>query len=1007
MTNKFCAFSQIVLWIAVFASVCLFLSGCAAGDKAIPQITWATPSPIPYGTALSATQLDASTSVPGSFAYTPSLGAVLDAGSRTLSVTFTPTNTALYATVTVTVTLTVQPMASPAIVWTPPAAITYGTPLSATQLNASESIAGTFAYKPALGAIIPAGTDTLSVTFSPLDTNYAVASSSVPITVHQATLTLSWPTPAAIPYGTPLGTAQLNAASGVAGTYVYTPAPGAQLSLGPHLLSVSFTPTDSNDYTGASASVTINVTQATPQISWKTPAPISYGTALSATQLDASTITPGVFVYTQSPGTVFTAGPHTLSVSFTPTDTVDYTVAQASVQLIVNQATPAISWPAPAAIPYGTALSATQLDASSSVAGSFNYWPASGALLNAGTQTLSLTFIPTDTVNYTSAKVAVPLTVNKATPAISWSAPAAIAYGTALSATQLDASSSVAGSITYSPASGKVLNAGTQTLTATLTPTDSVNYATVQSSVQLTVNQATPTISWNAPGAITYGTALGGTQLDASSSVAGSFNYSPASGTVLTAGLQNLSATFTPADSTDYASTVASVPITVYQATPKINWTPTAQLAVGSPLGAGQLNASATVPGGTTPLGGYFVYTPPAGTVFNSAGPQSLSVSFTPYDTTDYASVQSGITVTASVFGIAAWGDSLTCGCSGATDIDPYPSELQKLITLPVVNLGVSGNTSTQIGVREGGVSAVVSVNGGVIPAVGGVTVTFPTCSAANCPIYTPVTPYGPAGGVSGTILGVHGTVTIDSTGTVLTFTRTASGSAVPATGTPAFVVDTPYANYIPVFWEGRNDFEWADQILSDLAGQVQTVAHGQDYLVLSILNENRPSEWYGVSGNDLYQWLIPFNQQLGSIYGSHYIDVRKLLVDAYDPTQATDVSDYQHDEPPSSLRAVDQQGTLLVAVGSTDTSIAIKTNTGNIPGAGSIIKIDSGANAENVLVTSASGNTLTVTRGFGGNQTSHAAGVPIEQNDIIHLNAQGHQIVANAVAQYFSAYAQ
>jgi hypothetical protein len=129
--------------------------------------------------------------------------------------------------------------------------------------------------------------------------------------------------------------------------------------------------------------------------------------------------------------------------------------------------------------------------------------------------------------------------------------------------------------------------------------------------------------------------------------------------------------------------------------------------------------------------------------------------------------------------------------------------------------------------------------------------------------------------------------------------------------------------------------------------------------------------------------------------------------VDAYDPTQATDVSDYQHDEPPSSLRAVDQQGTLLVAVGSTDTSIAIKTNTGNIPGAGSIIKIDSGANAENVLVTSASGNTLTVTRGFGGNQTSHAAGVPIEQNDIIHLNAQGHQIVANAVAQYFSAYAQ
>jgi 2-keto-3-deoxy-6-phosphogluconate aldolase len=58
-----------------------------------PVITWTTPAAIPYGTALSAAQLDATASVPGTFAYSPSAGTVLAAGAQTLSVTFTPTDT--------------------------------------------------------------------------------------------------------------------------------------------------------------------------------------------------------------------------------------------------------------------------------------------------------------------------------------------------------------------------------------------------------------------------------------------------------------------------------------------------------------------------------------------------------------------------------------------------------------------------------------------------------------------------------------------------------------------------------------------------------------------------------------------------------------------------------------------------------------------------------------------------------------------------------------------------
>src|SRR5213078_4185630 len=56
-----------------------------------------------------------------------------------------------------------------------------------------------------------------------------------------------------------------------------------------------------------------------------------------------------------------------------------------------------------------------------------------------------------------------------------------------------------------------------------------VNVLTVSS-------QSTPTITWTAPADITYGTALGSAQLNATASVAGAFAYSPPTGTVLGAG---------------------------------------------------------------------------------------------------------------------------------------------------------------------------------------------------------------------------------------------------------------------------------------------------------------------------------------------------------------------------------------------------------------------------------------------------------------------------------------
>ncbi len=318
--------------------------------------------------------------------------------------------------------------ATPTITWSNPAPIVYGTPLSATQLNATASVGGAFNYSPPAGTIPTAGTQTLSVTFTPTDTtDYNPVTTSVTLLVNQAAPTIVWATPMPITYGTPLSAAQLNASANVPGTLVYSPQAGTTLSAGAQVLSVTFTPTDTIDYTSATASVQLKVNQGVPAITWPTPSPITYGTPLSSVQLNASANVPGTFLYTPGPGTVLTAGPQTLSVTFTPNDGTDYTTATSSVPLLVNKAIPVITWPTPAPIPYGTALSSTQLDAIASVPGTFVYTPPAGTVLQPGNQTLSVAFTPSDSRDYTSATQSVILLITQAS--ISFS-PNSINFGT-------------------------------------------------------------------------------------------------------------------------------------------------------------------------------------------------------------------------------------------------------------------------------------------------------------------------------------------------------------------------------------------------------------------------------------------------------------------------------------------------------------------------------------------------------------------------------------------------
>ncbi len=116
----------------------------------------------------------------------------------------------------------------------------------------------------------------------------------------------------------------------------------------------------------------------------------------------------------------------------------------------------------------------------------------------------------------------------------------------------------------------QITGAGNCTITASQAGSENYN-AAPDVPRSFSIAKATPTITWANPADITYGTALGASQLNASASAAGSFTYTPASGTVLDAGnAQNLHVDFTPTDTANYNHAAKDVSINVAKANASI-----------------------------------------------------------------------------------------------------------------------------------------------------------------------------------------------------------------------------------------------------------------------------------------------------------------------------------------------------------------------------------------------------------------------------------------------------
>lgn len=496
----------------------------------VPTITWNTPDAIVYGTALSNTQLNATASVEGTFTYSPAIGSVLNAGNvQALNVTFTPTDGATYATASKTATINVSKASLTATADNQ--SKTYGSvnpDLTITYdgfVNGDDASVLDFAPVTATAANTASIIGDYNITITNgVDNNYNITSVGATLSVTVRTLTLSNFTADNKVYdGTTAVTGigftddrifgdELTFSYDVAfeneniGTdknvnYTNITINGGS-DMGNYSLA-SVTGITSADITAKELTIGGSFTVANRNYNKTTNAVIAENnlTLIGAISGDDISLNSTIEFADANVG-------NNINVSITNAtvlagvDAGNYTLSLVGAPSTVANITPA-----------GLTITANSFSKIIGNSYTFNGTEFSTTALFDGDEVTSVTLtsdganagstlgeyditvsnaVGTGLSNYSIAYVNGKLTViEKLVPAISWNTPSDIVYGTALSATQLSATSNVAGTFTYTPAIGNVLNAGNvQVLSVTFTPSDFSTYAETTQTTTINVAKA-------------------------------------------------------------------------------------------------------------------------------------------------------------------------------------------------------------------------------------------------------------------------------------------------------------------------------------------------------------------------------------------------------------------------------------------------------------------------------------------------------------------------------------
>jgi hypothetical protein len=775
---------------ASYPGDCAFTASNSPGVPAsvlkASTLTWNNPAAITYGTPLTSTQLNATDSVPGTFAYTPALGTILPAGTDTLSVTFTPTDPT-YGQQTTTVTILVNKEGT-VITWPTPTPITYGTPLSGFQLDATATT-GTTSVNLApyynVSGIYDPGTTYTTGGFDNDGYSYSSKTLSGSVVFNGLTFNLGPVNAKDAVYGTgtaiPLPAGKFSSLYMLgamvnnippAETFTVTYTDGTTTTLNQNMsdwFNAAGWPGESvincsekrnyQDGTQQSDSVCVYgyvITLDPTRIVQSVTIPNNRNIVMLAMDLQTPPV-PGTFVYTPPAGTVEPVGTDTLSVAFTPTDTTDYQPTTGTVKLVVTNAvtpivTPVISWPTPANIPYGTALSNIQLDAvamgtprptpvtptsqlvpiSTSTDGTaynlsgfdgngntYSYKQLNnGSVQFAGTTfTLGQPNVPNSITNgavyslgSAQGNYSTLYLIGAATTTGQTSQPFILTYSdTGNPVTETLDMSSWAQSAGYSDESivAKTTYANTKSGGENSGTFDLYGYTLAVDPTRTLVSVSVPNNRNVVIMALGFGT-------NNQVVVPGTYVYKPVAGTVLSVGTHTLKVTFTPSNTTGYTTATDRVQIIVTKATPVITWPTPAAIAVGTPLSGTQLDASASINGVSLP--GTYTYTPASGTVL-AAGTQTLNVLFTPNDTTDYTTATGSVQIVVGTTGSTGISGGLvypTGDCCFFSQPTPYTITVSGSTAAPTgtVNVTFAGQTlATGTLVPGSGASSSVTVN--------------------------------------------------------------------------------------------------------------------------------------------------------------------------------------------------------------------------------------------------------------------------------------------------------
>jgi formylglycine-generating enzyme required for sulfatase activity len=488
-------------------------------NKQIPVISWTVPDPIVYGTPLSGTQLSAGADTDGTFVYAPVVGTVMNAGVHGLAASFTPADAANWAEVTVTVSLTVdravltaraRNASRPYGDENPVCAIAYtgfvdGDDASDVDTAPSATCGATPASPAGAYAIVPAGGADNNYTFAYLDGTLAVdpapltctaddqsrayGNPNPPLTVRYSGLKNGQTAPATPPTAacaateaSAVGAYPITLSGGADPNYTLSLVAGA-LAVGKADQTISFAGISGRTYGDVPFTVSVSAT------SGMVPTLRSSIEGVATVAAARGEWTVRVHGAGETAITAEQAGDGNWNAA--PAVQRTFTVERAPLIVSADDATRRIGQPNPtftctgSGLQNGDALESIGLTPVYSCTADLTSIPGLYPVTPAG---------PAATANYTVTYVPGTLTVaSKRIPVITWAAPDAIVYGTALSSSQLNAVADTPGTLVYDPPAGTVLNAGAHDLTVAFVPTDGVNWVPAGASVPLTVEKATLT----------------------------------------------------------------------------------------------------------------------------------------------------------------------------------------------------------------------------------------------------------------------------------------------------------------------------------------------------------------------------------------------------------------------------------------------------------------------------------------------------------------------------------